>query len=184
VAYWPLDSNVKDIVGNHNGSVAGGATFVNDASRGMVFKVDGVSGHAVVPHASDISFSDSDSFTVSLWVKVLKLFNRWTAVVYKSREAGPWYVLWIDNGNRWAFGSSFGNNLPGSLVETNVWHHVALVQQGKDSGNKRIIYLNGNVDAQATAASSDGPGKLWMGGSAPNTWNDYLDGFIDDITEP
>jgi hypothetical protein len=43
VAYWPLDSNVKDIVGNHNGSVAGGATFVNDASRGMVFKVDGVS---------------------------------------------------------------------------------------------------------------------------------------------
>lgn len=182
VAYWPLDSNVNDAVGNHNGTVAGGATFVNDASRGMVFKVDGVSGHAVVPHASDISFSDSDSFTLSLWVKVLKLFNRWTAVVYKSREAGPWYGLWIDNGNRWAFGSSFGNNLPGSVVETNVWHHIALVQQGKNSGNKRIIYLNGNVDAQGTAANSDGTGKLFMGGSAPNTWYDYLDGLIDDVT--
>ncbi len=181
VAYWPLDSNVNDAVGNHDGTAAGGATFVDDASRGMVFKVDGVSGHAVVPHASDISFSDSDSFTLSLWVKVLKLQNRWTAIVYKSREAGPWYGLWIDNGNRWAFGSSFGSNLLGSSVQTNVWHHVALVQQGKNSGNKRIIYLNGNVDAQSTAASSNGTGKLYMGGSPPNTWYDHLDGLIDDV---
>ena len=58
VGYWPLNGNVEDEIGNHNGKLLGGAKFVKDADRDQVLELDGKDGRAEVPHADDLSFSE------------------------------------------------------------------------------------------------------------------------------
>ena len=39
LAYWPLDDDVEDSVGDHDGDLVGGAEFVTDDDRGEVLQV-------------------------------------------------------------------------------------------------------------------------------------------------
>ena len=57
VGYWPLNGNVEDEIGNHNGKLLGGAKFVKDADRDQALELDGKDGRAEVPHADDLIFS-------------------------------------------------------------------------------------------------------------------------------
>ena len=139
-----------------------------------MLKVDGVNGHAVVPHSADIVFAAADSYTLSVWVNVLTAPGRWVGIVNKSRDISPWYGLWIDGSNKWVAG---GTNIIGSVVRANVWIHLALIQDGP--GNKRIVYVDGVVDIQGTAIASTGAGELWMGGA--KSVNEFLHGLIDDV---
>ncbi len=173
LAYWPLDKDVKDVVGGHDGNLVGGAEFVKDAKRGAVLQVDGINGHAVVPHAADIVFAAKDSYTLSVWLNVLTAPGHWAGIVNKSRDISPWYGLWIDTTNRWVAG---GTNITGSVIQTNVWIHLALIQDGP--GNKRLVYVDGAVNIQGTAIDSTGSGELWMGGAKNVT--EFLHGLIDD----
>ena len=45
VAYWSLNGDVNDTVGGHNGSLVGGASFVQDAARGAVLRDAGLASH-------------------------------------------------------------------------------------------------------------------------------------------
>jgi hypothetical protein len=139
-----------------------------------VLEVDGTDGHAVVPHADDIIFANTDSYTLSLWVNVLTAPGHWAGIVNKSRDMGPWYGLWINPSNQWVAGDS---NINGDVVVTNEWVHLALVQDA--AANKRLIYLNGELNFQGTAINSTGAGELWMGGAKSVT--EYLHGRIDDV---
>jgi len=174
LAYWPLDSDVKDVIGNHNGNLVGGASFVQDGKRGKVLKVDGIDGRAVVPHANDIVFGITDSFTLSVWVYVSVLPGRWAGVVNKSRDISPWYGIWIEPSNKWVAG---GSNVLGSVAKAGVWIHAAYIQDV--AASKRLIYIDGNVDLQGTPIDSRGAGELWMGGAKSVT--EYLNGMIDDV---
>ena len=174
LAYWPLDGNVEDSIGEHDGSIIGGAEFVIDDDRGEVLQVDGVSGHAVVPHAADIIFAITDSYTLSVWVNVLTAPGHWAGIVTKSRDIAPHYGLWVNGSNNWVAG---GTNIIGSPIEANRWMHLALVQDA--STNSRLVYLNGELDIQGGAINSTGSGELWMGGA--KSVNEYLHGLIDDV---
>lgn len=174
LAYWPLDDNVEDSIGDHDGSLVGGAEFITDGDRGEVLQVDGVNGHAVVPHAADIIFTNTDSYTLSLWVNVLTAPGHWAGIVNKSRDISPHYGIWINGSNRWVAG---GTNIIGSPIETNRWMHLALVQDASTSS--RLLYLNGELDIQGGAINSTGSGELWMGGAKSVT--EYLHGLIDDV---
>lgn len=174
IAYWPLDDDVTDNIGNHNGTLIGGASFVEDDERGQVLEVDGVDGHAAVPHSDDIVFAITDSYTLSVWVKVLTLPGHWAGIVNKSRDISPHYGLWINGSNQWVGG---GNNIIGSVVEADIWYHLALVQDA--DANKRIVYVNGEVDIQGSPIDSTGSGELWMGGA--KSVNEFLHALIDDV---
>ena len=174
LAYWPLDGDVEDSIGNHDGSLVGGAEFVTDGDRGEVLQVDGVNGHAVVPYAADIVFTNTESYTLSLWVNVLTAPGHWAGIVNKSRDISPHYGIWVNGSNRWVAG---GSNIIGSPIETNRWMHIALVQDASTSS--RLVYLNGEPDIQGGAINSTGSGELWMGGA--KSVNEYLHGRIDDV---
>lgn len=174
LAYWLLDGDVKDSVNDHHGELAGGAAFVKDEERGEVLEVDGVNGHAIVPHADDIVFANTDSYTLSVWVKVLTAPGHWAGIVNKSRDMSPHYGLWINPSNRWVAG---GSNINGDVVTTDEWIHLALVQDADT--NKRLVYVNGSLNFQGGAISSTGRGELWMGGA--KSVNEFLHGRIDDV---
>ena len=176
VAYWPLDGDVNDNVGGHNGSLMGGAGFVEDAARGTVLETDGSDGRAEVPHADDMVFSDTEDYTLSTWVSVLTLPGHWAGVVNKSRDSAPHYGIWINGSNSWVAG---GSNITGSAVVADGWHHLTLVQDiAADNG--RILYLDGEVDTTGGVIDASGSGDLWMGGA--KSVSEYLHARIDDVT--
>ncbi|MBI3854735.1 MAG: hypothetical protein HY293_03490 [Planctomycetes bacterium] len=136
-------------------------------------RFDGHEDHLVYPHASDLSFTSKDSFTISAWVHLKEIpQDGWKGVVTKSREAKPWYGLWIEGEGRWCFGG--GRNLTGSSALSG-WQHVCGVQEA----GKRLLYVNGGLCATGQADDGSGSGELWIGGAAST--REFLNGTIGEV---
>jgi hypothetical protein len=153
-------TDVGSVVGT--GKIAGGRQF------------DGASAHVQVPNSVDLTFGATASFTLSAWVRVGTVPAALTGVVTKSRNAAPWYGLWIDAAGRWLAGGPV--NIRGSAAATG-WSHVAIVQDGV-AGTRRL-YVNGALVASGGAQAATGWGALWIGGAA--SVSQYFGGVIDEV---
>ena len=176
LAHYGLNNNAQDDSGHgHHGTPEGDARFANDEQRGDFVTFNGFDALVTVPHADELSFGASDAYSVAAWVYVSNLSNSWTGVVTKSRDATPWYGIWIDGGNNWIFGHD-GDNMTGSVAVEGSWTHVAVTY---DNGQKRI-YLNGLLDSE-TMSSMDGSGSgdLALGGALGVS--EYFEGRIDEV---
>jgi putative membrane-bound dehydrogenase-like protein len=137
-------------------------------------KFDGHEDHLSFPHASDLSFTSLDNFTISAWVHLKEVpQDGWRGVVTKSRDAKPWYGLWIEGNGRWVFGGT-RNNLMGSTAVTG-WQHICAVQDG----GARRLYVNGGLCASGAAEDGSGAGELWIGGA--KSTREFLDGTIGEV---
>ena len=116
---------------------------------GMALSFDGVNDQVTIPHAADLSFTATDSFTLAAWVNAPTLPGAWAGIVTKSRDAGPHYGLWISPANLWTLGGP--TNIFGNTATTG-WHHIALVQ---DAG-QRYLYVDGIVQASGPAQNASG----------------------------
>jgi hypothetical protein len=175
VGYWPFDEGsgtaAGDVAGSHTGTVNGGAQWVAGKS-GTALSFDGVNDQVTIAHAADLSFASAASFTISAWVNVPSLPNKWTGIVTKSRSAAPWYGIWITDANRWNFGGPI--NLTGNVV-TIGWHHVAVVQ----SGGQRHLYVDGALQASGAAQLGTGTGALMIGGAGGVS--EFFNGQVDEV---
>ncbi len=181
IAHWPLDGDVKDSIGGHDGKLVGGAEFVNDGDRGKVLSLDGVDGHAEIPHSADLVFQPADSFSISVWLNIQTLPGSWAGVVTKSRDASPWYGLWINSSNAWHFvGGQGGANvrLDVGKAETG-WLHLAGVYDA--DAHTQTVYVNGKVlgDNAAVTIAASGAGDVWLGGA--KSVSEFLHTLIDDV---
>jgi hypothetical protein len=174
LGYWPLDGDAKDAIGGHGGALFNGASFVKDATRGTVLSVDGVDDHVEAPHATDMVFSTSNSYTLSAWVYLNNLPGRWQTVMAKSRDQGTHYGFWITDSGEW-MGGGWENR--GSKAVTKVWVHVAYVQDG--AAGTGTTYINGKVDWKGGPRDGTGLGDFWIGGA--KSVSEFLGGFIDDV---
>src|SRR5262249_52139892 len=114
------------------------------------------------------------SFTLSAWAQVPTLPTAWTAIAAKSRDAAPWYGLWIDDSAHWVAGGPV--NITGIPASTG-WSHVAVVQDG--TAGARQLDVNGGAVASDVAQAATGTGQLWIGGSA--SVSEYFEGTIDEV---
>jgi len=174
VAYWPLNGDALDAVGNHHGTLVGGASFVNDTTRGMVLSVDGVDGHVEVPHDDDMVFSSADSYTIMAWIYLEALPGSWQTVMAKSRDQGTHYGIWITDSGEW-MGGGWENR--GSPAVTQVWVHIAYVQDG--AAGTGVTYIDGAVDWSGGPRDGTGAGDFWIGGAGSVT--EFLRGMIDEV---
>ncbi len=167
-------STALDSSGNtHNGSLQGDATWMTGLNGAVT--LDGNGDSIVIAHDAALTFTASESYTLSVWVNLPTLPNKWTGVVTKSRDVSPWYGIWLDNTNRWIAGA-YGNNVVGPVATTG-WHHVAVVQDG--SAGTRILYVDGSPVQTGTSANASGIGALMIG--AAGSVNENLAGTIDDV---
>ncbi|MCX5644525.1 MAG: discoidin domain-containing protein [Phycisphaerae bacterium] len=181
IGYWPLSDGAGgqaiDKSGKgHNGAI-NGATWVTPGSdgRGACLQFNGSSARVEVPHANDLRFAATATYTLAAWVNWTTLPGHWSGVVTKGREVGNWYGIWVDAGNTWVFGHG-GNNQNGSAIVPNVWTHVAMVY---DNGTKSI-YLNGRLDNRTVSSQNgDNTGDLWFGAAKGVT--EFAPARIDDI---
>src|SRR5262249_34864745 len=174
-AVWHLGATaVSDSTGlGHTGTDVG-STVAATAKIGGGRQFNGTTARVTVANAADISFAATASFTLSAWAQVPTLPAKWTGVVTKSRDAAPWYGLWIDPSATWIGGGA--PNLAGSGVATG-WSHVAVVQDGV--AGTRQLFVNGAPVDSDVAQAANGAGQLWMGGAA--SVSEYFAGAIDEV---
>ena len=177
VAYWPLDEGSGSVAGDvspgsdHPGTIHG-ATWTT-GMVGTALQFDGVDDTVRVAHSPELAFTASNSYTIAAWVKPSSLRGQWSGIVTKSRDARPWYGLWISQGNKWIYG---GGNLPGGEAATG-WHHLAAVQDA-EAGQRRI-YVDGILENIGTSRDSSGPGDLLFGSA--DSVNEFFAGTIDEV---
>ena len=148
--------------------------FADSVAGRSAVKFDGKAGCLAVPHSDDLAFKVGDSFTISAWVHLDSVpHDGWKGVVTKSRDAKPWYGLWIEGEGRWCFGGA--GNLTGAAAVTG-WQHVCAVQE---SVGGRKLYVKGNLSATGNSAEGSGSGDLWIGGA--KSTSEYLEGSIGDV---
>lgn len=137
---------------------------------------NGTSTYASVTSNSSLKFSEFDSYTISAWVKVPVLQNRWQGVITKGRNTNNWYGLWISSDNKWVYGGN-GSNITGSSVKPNQWQHIAMVQNGYSK--MRYLYIDGSLAASGSSANGENTSMLMFGGA--QSVSEYFSGRIDEV---
>jgi hypothetical protein len=178
VAFWSFDEvrgdRILDTSGNgHHGTTSNAVPAQGVAGDGLSFSGADQS-FVRVADAGDLEFGASDSFTLSAWINVRSLPGHWSGIVTKSRDQGDWYGIWIDDENRWVFGTN--QNFTGPEV-TLGWHHVAAVQDGIRYLQRLVV--DGMEIARSTVTACDGTGDLYIGKAGIQ--GESFDGIVDEI---
>lgn len=138
-AYYPLRANANDANGHYNGTLYGGAGFVNDAQRGMVLNLSG-SGQFVGFPAGVGGMQ-----TFMAWVK-WNGGGAWQRIFDFGNDTNHYTVLTPSAANgKYRFNISL-KSIPGEQIidgpaslPVGVWTHVAVTLDG----NVGILYTNG-----------------------------------------
>ncbi len=172
---FTLNNTTNDSIGTDNGTLVNGPAYVTGKS-GSALSFNGVNQSVSIPDTSDLEFSRTQSFTESVWVNLSSLPTYWTGIVTKSRDAYPWYGIWINPQDQWVFGGP--NNIISTATATaGVWHLVTAVQDG--AAGTRTLYVDGVIVASGTAQDASGSGNMVIGGASGVT--EYLAGAVDDV---
>lgn len=182
IARWDFDDlkdgKIPDTTGNgHDAAVTGSPTFTEGVTgKAIEFNADGQL--ATVPASTDFQFLNTDSFSLTAWVKRQEDNRGWQAVIQTGRETWKDYFgLWIADGDKYDFGGHNQNNIySGTGYKKDDWHHIALVQDGEKSA--RTLYIDGTAVATGSAASVTSGSVLTFGGY-PN--DEYFRGQLDDV---
>ena len=166
VAYWNMDEAggtvINDVTGNgHTGTFNGeGGSTTGLINNGLNFHGTGqATSNVSVANKSDLQFSGTQSFTLSVWANPSALRSSEETIIAKSRDQGNYYGIWINASNCWVFRGP-GGDVVGPAVTQGAWTHIAAVQDG--GAGTRTLYINGVAVATGTAQAADGAGAFWM----------------------
>ncbi|MCA9246764.1 MAG: NPCBM/NEW2 domain-containing protein, partial [Planctomycetales bacterium] len=125
-------------------------------------------------------FGASDPWTISMWVNVEDI-NR-------SGAAGQFQSIFANgaSGGRFQVNANqgrlavqhAGGTTAGPAMQSNVWHHVALVRTGSGANNA-VMYVDGVASAPFSLADGD---MAWTGFRLANRGgNEAVPGYYDDV---
>lgn len=196
VSWWKAEGNATDSAGSNHGSMQ--VTFSGEVPYapgriGQAFSFQGT-GRVTIPHAASLNFTNTDEYSLDLWVRTGPHTNASPAVVEKWNELTPtWgsvpypYVIRLNSAEGTIHGASWdGTNFAGAFSQTRVddnqWHHVTVVFRHP---TKRIdLYIDGTLQGTTTyttlgSLSNTIPVALGLrptsGSSAPTKYSGLLD---------
>ncbi|MCX5645797.1 MAG: discoidin domain-containing protein [Phycisphaerae bacterium] len=181
VARYTFDGNLKDSVGSHHGTAFGDAKVTTDAARGQVLAVDGNGDGVDVPYSADLN---PPAFTVSLWANPSSGGSGYRSPL-TARDDTPQrgYILYVEPGNTWQFWTGTGtgwDNAAGPAAQLDEWAHVTATL----ANDQKMLYLNGRLVAQSTAALSlntQRPLRIGAGATESTAGNYFFRGLIDEV---
>ncbi|MFC1711731.1 DUF2341 domain-containing protein [Patescibacteria group bacterium] len=158
VGFWKLDEGAGyttfDSSGNNNDGYLATGDSAPIWTSGMVGKgleFDGTNDYVNILHDDLIDFDDSDSFTVSGWIKTTGHTGGSGTIVAKVTSGLVGYQLYV-GANTARIILEDGSNYPAvestSIVNDGDWHHVAGVRNVAD--DKIYIYVDGVLENSAT----------------------------------
>lgn len=182
ISEWKLDSDATDTGPDHNdGTLVGGASFVNDAMRGAVLSCDGVAAAVRIANRTGPSFTYAAwiwSNTPStrgnsalegdaiLWSNVSTSVNDFSLAVVNDHLA---YI----NYNETSTGAA--------TITDGIWHHVAVSRQ---DGGRVALYVDGRVDGDGNSGSGDVAGNPYVFFcGVDSSGGHYFKGAMDDVQQ-
>lgn len=184
VGHWKFDegkgSIVRDVSGRDNhGTVMGGAKWV-EGRIGGALQFDGTDDFVSIPNESD--FDITGSVTVSAWILVKEFTQAWQGIVTKGDRA--WRLHRANQTEGVGFATSdlsrgqVGDLAGNKDVADGQWHHVV----GMLEGNKRLIFVDGVLDASTNSSPSITVNDfaVLIGANAQATGR-LFHGLIDDV---
>jgi len=172
IARWPLDKNLKDVVGKHDGNMQGGNPLWVQGKFAEGLELRGPNQYVEVQKSKDLEL---ETVTLIAWVNFKGVAGRQEVVSYADSygifmEGGVFRAL-LFNGADWVVVNG------ATPVKAGEWFHVAQVVGKKEMK----LYVNGNLDAQqATPSIAYQNFAMWFGGGpADNSF--WLTGILDEI---
>jgi Concanavalin A-like lectin/glucanases superfamily len=175
IAFYPLDGNAEDQAGSHDGTVAGGAAFVD---RGL--QLNGSSQY--VDLGAPILNTASD-YTAAAWVKLDKADGAFQTVVSQDGPSdSAFYLQYSGADQRFAMSFAGVRALAPTKPVVGQWYHVVGVRDTV-KGELRL-YVDGRLAGttsacmpQAAPTGNTVIGRGMYGGNPV----DYLDGTVDQV---
>jgi hypothetical protein len=182
ISWWPGDGDANDIVDANHGTLQNGATFAT-GKVGQAFAFDGVDDFVEAP-TSGFPTGSSDR-TLELWIRIDASMVFTSEVFFVGYgafgSAGQTYQLGANYGTTLFF-SSWGHALPGPMLSTDEWHHVAVT----NIGSMVALYVDGALVNTATwpAESIYTPGdtQFYIGKAGPYDSYRRLQGSVDEVS--
>ena len=182
VSEWKLDSDALDTGPDGNdGTLVGGASFVNDVARGGVLSCNGVTAAVRIANRTGPSFTYAAwiwSNTPSsrgnsalegdaiLWSNLSSLVNDFSLAVVNDHLA---YI-------------NYNETSTGAVTITDgIWHHVAV---GRQDGGRVALYVDGKVDGDGNSGSGDVGGNPYVFFcGVDSSGGHYFKGAMDDVRQ-
>jgi hypothetical protein len=164
-------------------SVGGTAKISTASSKfgGASMLFDGTNGCGLTYTGPFNDFIFPDDFTIELWFKANNAASNYQR--FLCTKTGNWDAKTISLGygyptNR-RISMTVGSGVFGvagtTVLNSNQWYHYAVSR----SGSTVRMFLDGQLEATGTEASSVGTGSLFVSGYFITT--EFLDGYIDDL---
>jgi hypothetical protein len=149
IGWWPGDGNASDIVGNHNGTLTGGAITTNIGVVGSAFNFNGTSAYVSIP--STTTALEPTNLTVEAWVN----FSSLDSTLSGSGNAGHQYIVFKQNKNTYNFeGFGLGKDRYPNVPNTNGDVFYFNVTRQDTSGGKGAGVTNAEVDSTVLIATN------------------------------
>ena len=193
VAYYTFeaveDGKVLDQTDNNHDGTVNGTLEVVEGKFGNAMRFGGTRTDAnfiSVPDASDLDFTETDSFTLSTWVKVEDYGEDWVTFLRKGLDKTTgWYCLGLQIKPTSAF--NFGGCLNGNGANVNngvkaplnEWVLMTAVQDG--AAGTRTLYLDGVAVATGVACGQANDSELNIGAALNPTRREPFTGLLDDL---
>ncbi|MDT5042315.1 MAG: hypothetical protein QOE51_3300 [Actinoplanes sp.] len=179
VSFYPLDGTATDEAGDHDGTLVGGAAFV-DAHNGQGVSLNGST--QLVDTGAPILNTASD-YSASAWVKLDKADGAFQTVISQDGPSNSDFFLQYSGADqRWAMSFAGTRALGPSKPEVGRWYHLVGVRDTV-KGELRL-YVDGQLAGTTSAclpqAAPTGNTVIGRGKYGGNPV-DYLDGTVDQV---
>ena len=185
IAYWPMNDDVKDAVGNSNGTLQGDAEFTRSAKLGShALSLDGNGDYVDLTHRVSNFPQGSSARSITGWFDADSGSQGATFFAYGTDSTGRRISITADrdeasvgvSGHLWGVDS---------LGLSSGWHHVAVTYPAGGDSESFSIYVDGVRQAPGDLAGgvqtvNTGSSVAYIGQSA-GSQTDHYDGDIDDV---
>ena len=187
VGYWPLDTDLMDVIADSHGELMDGEDDVPDFADGKLggaLSLDGIGEFVEINPDNEPLFDGFDDdggqtgFTISTWFKVNAFEKSWQALVAKG-EGNRWRIH--RRGGESVMTGNGGNadvSAGSTAVDDDEWHHLALISI-PDEGVE--LYVDGELEGTSGPPNLEDNDLPMMIGENPDargrTWN----GLVDDL---
>ena len=201
IGWWPGDGNANDIASTNNGTLEAGATADTPGINGDAFLFDGTD-YVSIPDSPALH---PTNLTIEAWVRCDLLDtpsdNSYPGQQYiifhqnaefenfegfdLAKDRRPVYIATNDT---WCFEvtSTTGDNVfleSTTIVQTNVWYHLAGVYGSMNGSNYIQLYVNGVLEGQTNVDFPVGYGNfpLYFATTGQSYYDHKFGGALDEI---
>jgi Concanavalin A-like lectin/glucanases superfamily len=194
VSYWPADGNAKDIVGGHNGTLVGNATYTTGCSglqTDQAFSLDGDASYVDITGSENL-YAYQDVITVAAWILLTGTQTNGTQADYAgivTKGDSTWRLaLWSPLRppnfvpDVLYFGVGVSPSFQDAVGKTPVYDGKWHLAVGVYDGTYAKLYVDGQLDGQVFRGqplpTNGYPVQI---GSNAEAGGRYFNGAIDEI---